>query len=169
MVCFIGTIFGANYLLNHFGTVCPSDGPCLIPVWFGVYSPSGVLGAGLSFTFRDLVQRRMGIRYTFLCIVIGAVVSAFLSPKLALASFAAFFLSELIDLSVYTPLQKRFYTAVICSNIVGVCADSCIFLYPAFGSLDYLKGRIIGKLWMTAAALPLIWLFRRFDHAHVRA
>ena len=161
MSCFIGTIFGANWLLHHFGTICPPDSPCLIMVWHGVYSPSGVLAAGLSFTFRDLVQKKLGIGYTFISIIIGAIISAFLSPKLAIASFVAFFVSEMIDLAVYTPLQKRFYTAVICSNIVGVCVDSCIFLYLAFGSLKYLEGQIIGKLWMTVLILPLIWLIRK--------
>ena len=37
-----------------------------------------------------------------------------------------------------------------------------LFLWLAFGSLDFLGGQIVGKLWMVLIATPLIvWLRRR--------
>jgi len=40
--------------------------------------------------------------------------------------------------------------------------DSLVFLYLAFGSLDFLAGQIIGKIWMVLLALPLVaWLRNR--------
>jgi uncharacterized PurR-regulated membrane protein YhhQ (DUF165 family) len=161
---FIGSIFLANYLVTNVGTTCPPGEPCLIPVWPGIMAPSGVLAIGLGFTLRDLVQRRLGLRYTAVGILLGAGVSALLDPALALASGTAFLFSEFLDLFVYTPLQRRnLFAAVIGSNVVGIIADSVIFLGLAFGSLQFIEGQIIGKLWMTLAALPIIWLIRQWD------
>lgn len=163
---FIGTIFLANWLITHIGTACYP--PCVIPVWFGIEAPSGVLAIGLGFTLRDLVQRTLGLKWTILAILVGATLSAWLNPFLALASGSAFLFSELMDLGVYTPLQRRnLLLAVVGSNIVGLIADSVIFLSLAFGSLMFLEGQIIGKLWMTALALPIIYLIRRYE-AHDR-
>ncbi len=163
LVLFIGSIFLANYLIGNVGTVC-DNGTCLIPVWPGIMAPSGVLAIGLGFTLRDLVQRRLGVPYTAAGIIIGAAVSALLSPALALASGTAFLFSEFLDLFVYTPLQRRnLFAAVIGSNLVGIVADSAIFLGLAFGSLDFIIGQIIGKMWMTLLALPVIYFIRQWD------
>ncbi|MCL6552304.1 MAG: VUT family protein [Firmicutes bacterium] len=159
---FVGSIWLANYLIGHVGTVCPADGPCLVPVWPGVMAPSGVLAIGLSFTLRDLVQRRLGRGIAMAAIVAGAGLSATLSPQLALASGTAFLLSETMDLLVYTPLQARHLVlATVASNIVGLVVDSAVFLFLAFGSLQFIGGQVIGKAWMTVVALPLVAYLRR--------
>lgn len=165
---FIGTVFLANYLVGHVGTTCVPGGPCVIPVWPGIMAPSGVLAAGVGFTLRDLVQRRLGVRWSVIAIVVGAAASAAISPRLALASGTAFLLSELFDLAVYTPLQQRHLrTAVVASNLVGLAVDSAVFLTLAFGSLDLIAGQIIGKLWMTLAFLPVVEAVRRRDARHI--
>ena len=38
-----------------------------------------------------------------------------------------------------------------------------IFLWLAFGSLDFLSGQIVGKLWMVILAIPLVAYIRRRD------
>jgi uncharacterized PurR-regulated membrane protein YhhQ (DUF165 family) len=158
-VLFISTIFLANWLIGNVGYNCY---PCIIPIGFSLYAPSGVLAVGLGFTLRDLLQRTMGIKWTVIAIVIGALLSYFINPFLALASGSAFLLSELFDLLVYTPLQKRNLTiAVISSNIVGLIVDSFVFLTLAQISLEFLPGQIIGKFWMTLLALPIIWMLRK--------
>ena len=157
---FTGSIFLANYLITHVGYYC--DPICVIPVWPGILAPSGVLVIGLSFTLRDLVQRWLGLRWTVAAVIIGAALSAWLSPALALASGTAFLLSELLDLLVYTPLQeRRLLAAVVASNVVGLVVDSVVFLLLAFGSLQFVEGQIIGKLWMTAVAVLVIWWLRQ--------
>jgi uncharacterized PurR-regulated membrane protein YhhQ (DUF165 family) len=93
----------------------------------------------------------------------------FAPPALVVASAAAFLLSELADLAVYTPLQKRgLVLAVFASSVVGLVIDSAVFLYLAFGSLDYILGQIVGKAWMVLAALPIIHLIRRREANSVR-
>jgi MYXO-CTERM domain-containing protein len=151
---YIGTIFMANWLITHVG---------LVPVGFGLLAPAGVYAAGLAFTFRDLTQEALGRWWTAGAIVIGAGLSALLSPQLALASGAAFLVSEGLDLAVYTPLRARghWLVAVAASNTVGLVVDSVLFLLLAFGSLQFLPGQFVGKAWMTALAVALLWAVRR--------
>jgi uncharacterized PurR-regulated membrane protein YhhQ (DUF165 family) len=158
------TIPAANWMIGHVGTMCPPQGPCLVPVAPGLMAPSGVLMAGVALLLRDLVQRRLGLFASIGAIVIGAGLSAALAPPaIVLASAAAFLLSELADLLVYTPLQRtRFVLAVVLSSVLGLVVDSAVFLHLAFGSLDFLAGQIVGKAWMVLLAIPLVrWLRRR--------
>lgn len=169
---FIGSIWFANWLITHWGTVKFPDSPWLITVWPAewtrsrepIYAPSGVLAIGAAFTLRDLVQRRLGVRWTVLAILVAAALSAALDTSLAFASGLAVLLAEGLDLLVYTPLQRRnLIAAVIASNVVGVVVDSVVFLWLAFSSLALLEGQIIGKLWMTLVALPIITGLRAWD------
>jgi uncharacterized PurR-regulated membrane protein YhhQ (DUF165 family) len=167
---FVACIPLANWMIGHVGAVCVPQGPCLVPVWpWGpggkpLMAPSGVLMIGLALVLRDLVQRRLGRGVTLGAIVAGAALSgAVAPPQLLVASAAAFLLSELADFAVYTPLQSRgLVLAVLASSVVGLVADSILFLWLAFGSLDYVAGQIIGKLWMVLLALPFIhWIRKR--------
>ncbi|MDX1512565.1 MAG: VUT family protein [Gammaproteobacteria bacterium] len=158
---FTACIPAANWLIGNVGTTCPPGSPCLIPVAPGVMAPSGVVMIGIALVLRDLVQRRLGRLVAVAAIVAGALLSGLLAPKsLVLASGAAFLLSELADFAVYTPLQaKRLVLAVLLSGVVGLVVDSVVFLYLAFGNLDFLPGQVIGKAWMVVAALPfIVWL-----------
>lgn len=172
LALFALTIPAANWLIGNAGTVCAPNGPCLVPVWPGTKAPSGVLMIGLALVLRDIVQRRLGPKVALLAILAGAAISGFLAPAaIVIASVAAFLLSELADFAVYTPLQKRrFVTAVMASSLVGLVIDSIVFLWLAFGSLDYLSGQIIGKAWMVLLALPLMrWLRRRDERLGLAA
>jgi uncharacterized PurR-regulated membrane protein YhhQ (DUF165 family) len=162
---FVATVPIANWLIGNVGTFCVPNGPCIIPVGFGLTAPSGVLAVGVALVLRDLVQRRLGVRWSIFAIVVGAALSATFAPgALVIASAAAFLLSEFADLVVYTPLQRRrLMLAVLASGVVGLCVDSIIFLWLAFGSLDFLSGQIVGKSWAILAALPLIYALRRRD------
>jgi queuosine precursor transporter len=153
----------ANWMISHVGTVCVSHGPCLVPVAPGVMAPSGVLTVGAALVLRDAVQRCLGVRFGLLAVAIGTALSALVAPaSLVLASGAAFALSELADCGVYTPLQRRrLVVAVVASAAVGLVVDSVVFLWLAFGNLDFLPGQIIGKLWAVLFALPTVRLLRR--------
>ena len=153
----------ANWLIENAGRCIPG-GPCVVPVAPGLTAPSGVLVAGAALVLRDLVQRRLGFGWGAAAIAIGAALSAlFAPPALVLASAVAFAVSETADLLVYTPLQKKgLVTAAAASSVVGLVVDSIVFLGLAFGSLEFLPGQIVGKLWMVAACLPLLrWLRER--------
>jgi hypothetical protein len=173
LLAFTLTIPAANWLIGNAGTACVPNGPCLIPVApGGIMAPSGVLMVGAAFVLRDLVQRRLGLHAALAAVAVGAAISwALAPPALVIASTAAFLLSEVADLLVYTPLQRRrFVLAVVLSSVVGLVVDSMVFLHLAFGSFDYLPGQVIGKAWMVLLAVPLVaWLRRRDERVGMLA
>jgi uncharacterized PurR-regulated membrane protein YhhQ (DUF165 family) len=74
----------------------------------------------------------------------------------------AFAVSEVMDFAVYEPLRDRgLPLAMLASNAVGLFADSLIFLWLAFHSLEFLPGQLLGKTWMTLAAVAVIAVIRR--------
>jgi queuosine precursor transporter len=168
-IAFIACIPAANWMIGHLGTVCLANGPCLVPVWpWGrggpLMAPSGVMMVGLALVLRDLVQRRLGRKVALMAIVAGAALSgAVAPPSLVLASTVAFLLSELADFAVYTPLQARgLVLTVLASSVAGLIADSVLFLWLAFGNLEFLAGQVIGKAWMVLLALPVVhWIRTR--------
>jgi len=162
---FMASIPIANWMIGHVGTQCISDGPCLIPVAPTIMPPSGVLMIGIALVLRDMVQRRLGKSWSLVAIAAGTILSgAIAPPTLVLASATAFLISELSDFAVYTPLQRRrLVLAVFASGFVGAIVDSIVFLYIAFGDLQFLAGQIIGKALMVVASLPIIALLRWRD------
>lgn len=165
LLLFCLTIPAANWMIGHFGTHCAPNGPCLIPVAPGLMAPSGVLMIGAALVLRDLVQRRLGIEFGVAAVIAGAALSAAVAPPaLVLASAAAFLLSEFADFAVYTPLaRRRLVAAVVASSLVGLAIDSIVFLWLAFGSLEFLLGQIVGKSWMVLLSIPFVALLRRRD------
>jgi uncharacterized PurR-regulated membrane protein YhhQ (DUF165 family) len=160
LLAYIGTILGANWAISSFG---------LVPVGFGLLAPAGVYFAGLAFTFRDLTQDTLGRWWTAGGILVGAALSALLSPQLALASGVAFLVSEGLDFAVYTPLRRRHWLgAVALSNTVGLVVDSVLFLSLAFGSLEFLPGQLVGKAWMTLLAVVFLAFLRWLPSTSVR-
>jgi uncharacterized PurR-regulated membrane protein YhhQ (DUF165 family) len=56
---------------------------------------------------------------------------------------------------------RNWLAAASLSNTVGLVVDSALFLQLAFGSLDFMAGQVVGKLWMTVLAVELLWTWRR--------
>jgi uncharacterized PurR-regulated membrane protein YhhQ (DUF165 family) len=130
----------------------------------GLAAPSGVLMIGAALVLRDLVQRRLGPVAAITAILFGAALSALLAPpSWVIASAVAFLVSEFADFAVYTPLaRRRFVIAVVASGFAGLVVDSVVFLWLAFGSLEFLPGQVVGKAWMILLSIPFIaWLRRR--------
>jgi queuosine precursor transporter len=165
LILFALTIPAANWLIGHVGTSCAGpQGPCVVPVAPGLMAPSGVMLVGVALVLRDLVQRRLGTMLSALAILFGSALSALLAPaSLVIASATAFLLSEFADLAVYTPLaRRRLVAAVVASSLAGLVVDSIVFLWLAFGSLDFLAGQVVGKSWMVLLSIPFVaWLRRR--------
>lgn len=156
LVAYVATIPAANLAVEHIGVV---------PVGFGLAAPAAVYMVGLALVLRDLAREAASRTAIVAAIIAGAALSWLLStPTLAIASTAAFALSESLDMAVYEPLRKRGLTvAMLASNAVGIAADSLAFLWLAFGTLAFLPGQLIGKTWMTVAAVAILaaWRSRR--------
>lgn len=163
VVAYALTIPLANWMIGNVGA-CMENGPCLLPVGFGYMAPSGVAVIGLALVLRDAVQYYGGIATALVAIAIGAVLSFFFAPPaLVIASVVAYVLAELADLAVYTPLkEKRLALAVLASGVVGALIDSAIFLWLAFGSLAFIEGQWIGKIWASLLGFAIIAGYRYF-------
>ncbi|WP_019170726.1 VUT family protein [Pseudaminobacter salicylatoxidans] len=162
LAAFAATIPAANWLIGNVGTECIPNGPCLLPVGFGLMAPSGVLMVGATLVLRDMVQEASGLKASIAAIALGGAIAWLVAPPmLVLASVAAFLLSEFADLAVYTPLRKkRLGLAVLASGLAGSLVDSAVFLWLAFGSLDFIAGQTLGKFWMSVAAVPVMLKIR---------
>jgi queuosine precursor transporter len=148
LALYVGTIWLANYLVEHVG---------FVSVGFGLQAPAGVYCAGAALVLRNVVQRLMGRPVSVIAIVVGAALSYWISPSLAAASAAAFLFSETADFLVYTPLIRRGWTiASTCGAVVGAAIDSLIFLQLAFHDLSFWKGQFVGKLEMALVAI-VVW------------
>ena len=94
-------------------------------------------------------------------ILVGAILSSAISPALAMASGAAFAISEMGDLVIYEPLRQRNKAlAVAISGTVGGAIDSAIFLFLAFGSLDFFAGQFVGKTEMAIMGGVIVGVYK---------
>lgn len=162
VAAFALTVPAANWLIGNVGIQFEPNGPHLIPVGFGLMAPSGVLMVGAGLVLRDIVHELGGWKAALIAIVLGAVLSWFVAaPALVIASVAAFILAETADLLVYVPLRRRqLGLAVLASGLVGAAIDSAVFLWLAFGSLAFIEGQIVGKLWMSLLAAVVLFAVR---------
>jgi queuosine precursor transporter len=159
---YVAAIALSNYLITHVG-IPTGTGVYLTPVGFGLYAPSGVWAAAVSFPARDVTQRLGGRSLGVLAIFVGAAVSWRISnPHIAVASGLTYLCSESADFAVYTPLQRRWFVpAVFASGCVAIVVDSFVFLHLAgIYSTAALEGLILGKFWVILAALPVTWALR---------
>lgn len=121
-------------------------------------APSGVLMIGLALVLRDWLHETAGWKASACAIVIGAGLSLLVSPPaIAAASAAALLFAEMADLAVYARLRERSKPlAVFASQIVGAALDSALFVYLAFGSLEFSAGTTTAKIYAGAAVALIL-------------
>ena len=150
-VAFLLCLPAANLLIQNVGTVCLTNGPCLIPTGFGFMAPSGVLMIGAALLLRDVVHEIWGRSTAIVLILLGGLVSVpFVGSHLLVASLLAFFVSEMADFFVYDRFRKQNKgNAVLASGVVGAALDTALFSYVAFGTLAWQPGLLLGKIYAT--------------------
>lgn len=149
LVAYVASVVAANIVTTSWG---------LIPVGFGLLVPAGTYCAGLALSLRDALHEWAGLRWVWAGIALGTAVSIATSDgRIALASGAAFVLSETVDLAVYSRLRERGWRrALVASNVVGAIADTALFLWLAgFGLTAHaLAGQVLVKaVFVTGTAL----------------
>lgn len=142
LLAFILSIPAANWAFGQWGVV---------PVVGGLEAPAAALVVGTAFLARDYLHRTWGVPICLAAIAAGTALSFLLAdPTIALASGAAFAVSETADLTVLARLRKRGWSrAVAASNVVAALLDSLVFLWLAFGDLTFLAGQMAAKLVVT--------------------
>jgi uncharacterized PurR-regulated membrane protein YhhQ (DUF165 family) len=67
-------------------------------------------------------------------------------------------MAEMADLAVYAKLRERGKPlAVMASQVVGAFLDSALFVWIAFGSLEFSAGTTLAKLYAGAAVAAYLW------------
>lgn len=149
---YMACIVGANLMLATFGMWDFGFGPV----------PSGVVLAGLCLGIRDVLHEHSGHRAVLTAITFGGAVSWWIEPSFAVASSAAFVVSELVDMAIYTPMRRRNRWVAVCvSNTVGSLVDSALFLWLAFGSVSGVVDLTTAKALMVIPVLVVLWFTRR--------
>ena len=109
-------------LVNWGFTVVP-----LIPILGEMFPPMSLV-VGLIFVARDFAQREIQHKVIIAMLVAAALSYIMASPFVAVASLAAFLVSEFADWGVYTWTKKPFAERVLISSAVSTPLDSAVFL-----------------------------------------
>jgi len=145
---------GLIVLVNWGFTVVP-----LVDLPGGDKWPPMSLVVGFIFVARDFAQREIGHRVIIAMLIAAALSYVMADPFVAVASLAAFLISEFADWAVYSFTGRPFSQRVLISSAVGTPLDSVVFL----GVLGHLS--LVGVAVMTASkmlgALVVWWLVRR--------
>lgn len=153
---YLSSIIAANLIVGKWGT------SVVIPVGFGLVA--------LDITSRDYLHEAWHHSHLWfkmaLLIATGSLLSWLLNrdvAMIAIASFAAFGTSELIDTVAYHLLRRKYYLVKVNgSNLFSAFADSAIFLTIAFGSfmpvltMEQFSAKFFGGLvWSILLSLAL--------------
>jgi queuosine precursor transporter len=153
VVMYVGLAVLANWLAARY----------VWPVGFGYEAPGGVFAIGAVLVTRDWINQ-LAPRLSLALIPVASAISYGIGQaagwtalqKIALASVAAFCISESVEFLVFAPLRRRSLTlGVALSGSVGIALDSYVFLSIAFGSLAFFDGQMIGKAEALAAGVLL--------------
>jgi hypothetical protein len=135
-----------------------------------VFQPITIL-TGLVFVVRDFVQREMGHRVLIL-MALAILWSFYYSwPVIAVASAAAFAISETVDWLLYTFTRYRLSTRILLSSALAAPVDTSVFLFGADLALQ-LSGEPAGQMFNAPnwfffifgkmiGALIVSWMIRR--------
>lgn len=104
----------------------------------GVFGSAGpilfnplTIATGLVFVVRDFVQREMGHRVLILMALAIGWSFYYSLPGIALASAAAFAISETVDWALFTFTRYRLSTRILLSSALATPIDTTVFLWGA--------------------------------------
>lgn len=146
-ILYLFSIAAANLLVAKFGIV--HAGP--------LFFPAGAVVVGLTFSLRDLVQRRFGKWRCWYWTLAAALLSATFSWEVAAASLTAFLASEAVDWAVFTWSSGGVRKRMLLSNLFGAPLDSLVFVPLVFGWVwPAVLGQAVIKLASSLAIIPFI-------------
>ena len=159
LLAFAAVIILANLLTSTYGLV----------TILGLTATAGTWVAGLGFVVRDGLHESGGWRWVAVAIGVGCLLSAALSPRLALASAVAFALSETCDWGVYAPLRRRGRPlAAVTSNVVGSIVDTLAFLLIAGFPLAGAWTQVLIKVAVTTLTVGVLNALSRYSRQRRR-
>lgn len=118
---------------------------------------------GIALVLRDWLHEVAGWRGAMLAVLAGAGLSLLVSPPaVAIASAAALLFAEAADTVVYARLRAASKpAAVFVSQVVGAALDSALFVWLAFGSLEFSAGTTLAKIYAGVFVALYLWVRQR--------
>ncbi len=141
-------------LVNYGFSVTP-----LVKLPDGTMWPPMSLVVGFIFVVRDFAQREIGHK-VLIAMLVGAALSYVMAdPHVAIASAAAFLVSELADWLIYSLTKRPLSQRIIYSSLLSAPLDSAVFLFGVgFFSVAGVVTMTLSKL---LGAFVVWWLIRR--------
>lgn len=138
-------------------------------VYFALSFPLGAMWVGLTFSFRDFVQRYWSHQKCWIWMGLAGIITFFWNKDVAIASVVSFMASETVDWIIFYLLRHRSLSLRMkISNLFSCPLDSLLFVTIAFGLpwySDVVWGQAGVKYLCSLFALPLIpalsWVMRR--------
>ncbi|HEY4136182.1 MAG TPA: hypothetical protein VGO34_13325 [Alphaproteobacteria bacterium] len=147
-------IVAVNYGFSALPLVRLPDGTMDGTMW-----PPVSLVVGFIFVVRDFAQREIGHRVLF-AMLIGAALSYVMADAVvAVASTAAFLVSEIADWLVYSLTKRPLSQRIIYSSLLSAPLDSAVFLF-GIGQFSIAAVVIMTASKMVGAFI-VWWLMRR--------
>ncbi len=143
------------------------------PIHLGDILTWGAFTYPFAFLVSDLTNRHDGPRQARIVVLIGFVVALGISfflatPRIAIASGAAFLVGQLLDIAVFQRLRNRYWLIPpLSASLFGSLLDTAIFFTlafaPMFGFIDLAFGMSDGSLgfgapWLGVGAEVPLWL-----------
>lgn len=130
----------------------------VLPIWHGV--PAATAIVGIVFVTRDLAQRQVGHRVILAMIIALSLSFLLAKPLVAVASAAAFAVSETTDWGVYSIMNRPLRDRILVSSAIGTPLDSIVFLalLPFPGALTVQAVVLMTAVKMLAAIAIWGWL-----------
>jgi uncharacterized PurR-regulated membrane protein YhhQ (DUF165 family) len=125
------------------------------------YLTWGALTYPVAFLVNDLTNRRFGPLLTRRVIYVGFAVAVVLSvalatPRIALASGAAFLFGQLLDILVFSRLRRgTWWRAPLAGSVMGSALDTAIFFSLAFAGDAAMSGPVDYTPFGMAVTAPL--------------
>ena len=159
----LGNLFVEKFGIGTLSLTSASD-PSIS--YFSLTFPLGALWIGLTFSFRDFMQRFWGHLYAWMWMFMATWITyCMCGPDLAIASVSSFLAAECVDWNVFYLLRnKSMQVRLVVSNIFSCPVDSLIFVTLAFGVpwySDAVWGQAIVKYVCGLLALPLVGFFEK--------
>jgi uncharacterized PurR-regulated membrane protein YhhQ (DUF165 family) len=130
----------------------------------GAWPPASII-VGFVLILRDLAQRQAGHYVLIAMLAAGIITYVMVDPFIALASVAAFLVSETADWIVYTVTKRPLADRILASSAVSSPLDSVVFL----GLIGFLSPAsfILQSLSKFAGAVA-VWAFLRHRESRIR-
>lgn len=118
------------------------------PFGLGDYLTWGAFTYPVAFLVTDLTNRRYGPKMARQLVAAGFVIAVILSiyfatPRIAIASGAAFLFGQLLDISVFNSLRRQsWWRAPLIGSVIGSAIDTALFFSLAFAGDADMSGPV---------------------------